>query len=347
MPRDYKGKKGGGSSWSKKSNRRPRRSKFASRATADRVQAQGVGKTVSKAFANGNSRADYRRCWDAFHSSHLSLPRAVGPYTIVRTTTSITTNAAMNVFGTFRVNTNAGTEWCDVCGVSSVNAALPINASSNTNAYAVPIPGAYGAAAGSGLTCVPSALSVQIMNGNALQTTSGIVYAAVCPAQLALGGRAGNWNAFESEIVSYMKPRLLSAGKLALRGVQMNSYPLSMSQVSEFTGATQLDSGSLSWLGEAAASGRDSITPMGWAPIAVVNPTQLSLTYLVTIEWRVRFDISNPAVSSHSHHPVTSDAQWGSMIKSAVSLGNGVMDIVENVATMGQRAGGIARAIGY
>lgn len=167
--------------------------------------------------------------------------------------------------------------------------------------------------------------------------------AAVCPAQLALGGSALSWNGLSEQFISYFKPRLMSAGKLALRGVQMDSYPLSMSDCSQFRDcaifSTANDSASaplIQWLGSVAGTiGTDSLNPMGWAPIVVHNPSGQPLEYLVTIEWRVRFDISNPAVSSHKHHGVTTEHAWDTAVRRAVALGNGAMDIAERVANYG------------
>jgi len=193
------------------------------------------------------------------------------------------------------------------------------------------------------MTAVPSAISVQVMNSNALQTTNGICAGAVSTSQLDLKGRVETWNNFATEFISFMRPRLLSAGKLALRGVQMDSYPLNMAACSEFLHTYDIGDSAFEW------NATSAITPMGWAPLVIVNEgtpngTDLELQFLVTTEWRVRFDIGNPAVASHQNHGVTSDSKWSEMINMAVGRGHGVLDIVEKVANTGAAVLGAANA---
>ena len=111
----------------------------------------------------------------------------------------------------------------------------------------------------------------------------------------------------------------------------MNSYPLNMTACSEFTPIIY----------EADATqefGPDKPQPTGWSPIMVVNSSKAQLEFLVTTEWRVRFDPFNPASASHTYHPVASDQTWGKLMSQAAAFGNGVMDIVEHVANAGQMA---------
>jgi len=68
----------------------------------------------------------------------------------------------------------------------------------------------------------------------------------------------------------------------------------------------------------------------------------LDLDYLITIEWRVRFDISNPAVASHVNHGYTPDSTWSSLVKSASDKAHGMCDIVEKVANAGEAVAKVA-----
>jgi hypothetical protein len=79
----------------------------------------------------------------------------------------------------------------------------------------------------------------------------------------------------------------------------------------------------------------NNLDPEGWAPMAIYNPNNTPLSLLVTVEWRVRFDISNPAVSSHTHHGVSSDIAWEKKIAQATNELPGVLDIVDKVASSG------------
>jgi len=206
-------------------------------------------------------------------------------------------------------------------------AATAIGTTAATAFQTVPVPGST-VGVDSTFTCCPAALSVQLMCPTALQTASGQLAAAVCPVRMALGGTTKTWSDVSSDVVAFFRPRMLTAGKLALRGVQMDSFPLSMAEVSNFLPyRNESDAAASVWSNE--------VVPRGWAPIVIVNPDTANLSILVSIEWRVRFDISNPAVSSHTHHGVTSDYAWDQHIKRASDALPGVVDIVGKVANLG------------
>jgi len=333
----------------RKIGKRPKIRPVAARTRADKVLAQGTGKAVSQAF--GASRAVGLEGWDAFHPAHLPLPRSVGPYTVVRTTALIKSSAAVNVVGTFATSgttTNGRRmQWTTVGMLSSVTESVAVDAANNAYMHTIPFPGVN--KVGSGFTAVPSAVSVQVMNPNPLQSTEGIVAAAVCPTSLDLRGRTETWDSLSSEFISYMRPRLLSAGKLTLRGVQLDSYPLNMAALAEFRQVTSSPDGVTTY----SDGNTDAAFTEGFAPIVIANnggaESPLPLDYLVTVEWRVRFDIGNPAVASHCHHGVTSDIHWDKLIQRAVARGNGALDIVERVANQGAAIAtmaGRARSIG-
>jgi hypothetical protein len=209
----------------------------------------------------------------------------------------------------------------------------PINGTSNAQLFSLPLDGLGDAA-----TLVPSALSVQIMCPTALQSAAGIVYAGVMNTQAAIGGRTESWSSYMEKFVQYQNPRLLAASKLALRGVQINSYPLNMSEVSRFTPLKKQADSTFTY-------STSSNEPAGWAPIVIYNPDGVNLELLITMEYRVRFDLDHPASASHTHHPIASDAIWDRMVRNAVALGNGVTDIADVVANTGM-AIGRAAAVG-
>jgi len=189
---------------------------------------------------------------------------------------------------------------------------------------------------GTAATVVPSAFTVQIMNPNALQTTQGMIYAGVMNTQAAVGDRTEHWDTWATKFVEFQNPRILTAPKLALRGVQINSYPLNMGVISDFKtlhgiGHTE---GTFEWSSE--------LEPHGFAPIVVYNAASTEkpeLEFLVTTEYRVRFDLNNVASASHKQHPIASDKVWADLMARASSLGNGVIDIVESVANAGEMVG--------
>lgn len=315
--------------------------KTATRSMAEIVLAPGVGRVPRNPF--GSARGMSLRCWDAFDSAHAPLPRSIGPYAVVRTTRIFQSNKRVNVFGVTKnpISSDSTNVWSNVICFQSNNTSNPINDTNNTDIKTIPIPGGT-IDEDSTLSCVPAAISVQVMNPNSLQTTSGIVYAAVCPTQLNLCNNTRSWEDFEDEFTSYMKPRLLSAPKLALRGVQMNSYPLNMSTLSQFDKVIKYGDQPITWASGIPETSLLSLD--GLAPMVVVNRNGANLTYCVSVEWRVRFDIGNPAVSSHKHHGITPDSVWDNMVRAATSLGNGVRDIAEVVATAGQAASAVRHA---
>lgn len=333
-----------------------------------RALAQGTGKSTKKAFGSKNPgngvvaipRSLPEGAWDAFCHTHAALPRSVGPYTVIRTTTMITTDSPYVIFGTFASQNVASTAstalngygercWTNVVAAcykeagSVADMALPINSNSVTSFKTGPIPGSAGMGVNhsSALTCCPAAMSVQIMNPEVFSDARGQCAAAVCPTQLDLCGSTMSWNNLKDAAISYMGPRLLSGGKLVFRGIQMNSHPLSMSDCSDFRPIYNSgDIAGAQWENDPAGA---PLHPEGWAPMVFINsynaavePSQRKdMTFLVCQEWRVRFDIQNPAVASHVHHPVSSDIAWDRHIAKASAALPGVIDIVEKVAATG------------
>lgn len=313
-----------------------RRGKIQSRESATAALTQGTGALPRKPFGSTTQRVPSTAVWDAKLPHHLSLPRPVGPYTVVRTTKRFSTSSKAVLLGTFKFPTGAETgnriagEWSNICAVypnTAADAAKPIN---DPTAYTpgVPSPLTFNGAGTSAATCVPSAFTVQIMNPNALQTTHGMLYAGVMHTQADLGGRTESWNDYFDRFVNFQSPRMLAAAKLALRGVQINSYPLNMTPVSEFTTLASREIAT-----HIPMNGNNEV-PCGWAPILVSNPQEVEIEFLVTTEWRVRFDLMNPASAGHVHHPIHHDGMWDSLMKNASNAGNNVKDIADVVLSL-------------
>lgn len=288
---------------------------------------QGVGRIPNGGIQNRKPSPQRLCCYaDALHDSHLPLPRAIGGYSVVRTTDTIQTDSKCCIFGTFKVQDG---NWSNILGVGAVNPTLAMNASNNS--FLFKAPGITTATLGHASTLVPAAVTIQIMNPEALQTTNGIVMAGIMNQVPRLAGDPASvarrsWNEFASEFVAFNKPRLMSAGKLALRGVQASTIPMNMSSLSEFTELTDTSSNTSTF---------SFFDCEGMAPMVVSNPSGISLSYLVTVEWRLRFDISHPAASTHITRPPASDHTWGSLIKQMQTFGHGVKDIADVVADIG------------
>jgi hypothetical protein len=205
--------------------------------------------------------------------------------------------------------------------MSSINENLPVNGSSNTRLYNMPTAGLADA------TLVPAAVSVQIMNPEAIQTSSGIVFIGRAPAQIDWVNSGNTWRDKGEQFISFGRPRLCAAGKLALRGVQVDAVPFNMNALADFRPYESKNDGSYTW----GTSGK--LASEGFGPIVVVNPNRIDLQYLVTIEYRVRFAMSNSATATHSTHHPASDATWSHVLKVMASEAHGVLDIPLSIAS--------------
>ncbi len=326
------------------------------RGPALRGIAQGQGGTATVAFGsvkNLNRRRTQKKkksrgpklsqsleCWNAFSPCHLPLPRAVGEYTVTRGTRQLRTDAKLLFIGTWQysfdntdISTGAGRNWTDVCAIGTTDlTSRPVD--TTWIPHKMPLLEAIGDHA----QTVPAACSVQVMNSNALQTTSGMLYIGKMKVQPAYAGdntyTAGN---MADNYVSYMAPRLCSAGKLALRGVHVDAHPLNMNRLADFT---QIYRG---FIGGATQIWPPGLTPTGFTPIVIYNPAGIEIDLLICQEFRTRFDLFNPASASHKFHQPSTDFDWSSMVKRATELGAGAMDIADIVAKSGllQKFGGM------
>jgi len=343
--RNGNGRNGNGRRSQRRNRQRvPGQGQAATRNRADIVLAPGCGAITTCAFpkprsarnGGGKNGGGYNPAyWDATLPAHLPLPRAVGPYTTIRTTKVFSSHDAVLVFGTFTTPSIMSLhtdEWSTHCCISSVNKALGVGTVGNANFHSMPL-----TALGEAATMVPSAMTVQVINPNPLQTTQGTVFGGTMNMQAVFGGETRSWESVAQTFVNFQSPRFMTAPKLSLRGVRVNSFPMNMSKVSEFmTLRHDIDVPGASW-------GKD-VQPMGWAPIVVYNvggiPAEVdpgpALTYIVTFEWRVRFDLTNPACAGHVHHPIVSDAKWDGLMKIRTAMGNGVEDIPDAIANVGE-----------
>ena len=315
------------------------------RATAP-PQAQGVGKYPSVPYGSNGVTHNAVLGLDATSSMHLPLPRPIAPYTTTRITTTFTTNDEYVILGTFANHFGIEDTW------STAVAMLR-----GSSAGATAMNGDWGLkvldqnVSVAGLTMVPSAFTVQVINPEALQTTSGTIFMARSGQQLKYYRNSvlTTQELFEN-LKTVNPPRLCSAGKLALRGVVANALPFSMSQLSEFRNATfpntsaggviqWNDTGTNPWAG----------SPSGFSPIYVHNPNEVGLSYIVTVECRVRFNPGNIAAAGHRAYPSAPLKVWENVVQGASSTFHGVQDIAEAVASAGAavREGAAAwRAIG-
>lgn len=310
---------------------------------------QGVGRATNRAFGNTRPKRNGRKprngagrlamsVMDAFSPAHMPLPRAIGPYTVVRTTQIFTPVDAVSLWGPTGQGAGTDESWSTVVGFGSVNSTLPINATGNARAFQI-LPLRNNAWVDS--KAVPAAYSIQVMNPGALQTTTGTVYMGRLRTVPRITGDTRTWDEFGNECVNYNQPRLLAAAKLAMRGVQVDAVPMNMSQLADFKPI------------EVPVQTTRSYTftfdinraCQGFGPIFIYNPNFLSLQVLVSVEWRVRFDPSNPAQATHTHHQVATDSQWGSLLRTMEAGAHGVREICETAAAVGSVAAPLLAAV--
>jgi len=285
------------------------------------------------------------RWMDANDPLHLALPRPIGPYAVTRSTKIIDSIAGVVIFGAFMQKSTS--YWSNVCAVASNNGLLPIGSGANTAVFTNP--GIDRATLGNGSQLVPSAVTVQVMNPNALNTTSGVLYGGVMNQVIQLGTDSRTWQEFAEDFVSFNKPRLMSAGKVCLAGVKASGIPMNMEALAHFSPIESFSSDFYTWDLQ-PPSGNPPTADLdcdfaGFAPIVFYNPENIKLQYLVTTEYRLRFDISNPASSTHTHHAPASVSTWSKVVKTLCDLGDGVRDISEVVASTGRAYQGAREAI--
>jgi len=296
----------------------------SSDAAALRGIKQGVGRAVARPFG-GSYSGGYHPCHhDAFHMAHLPLPRPTGPYSVVRTTQQISTSYKLNLFGPL-FNRSAGV-WTAQCGVGVVDSDKKPQDSGNNYGWNFT---QLGAGTWDGAQVTPSAFSIQVMNPEAIQKTTGIIYLGRIRTALKLSDNLGTvYSDLANNIISYNNPRLCAAAKMAFRGVQVDLVPFNMSELANFTKAESSSDGTYTYT---------STSPdfAGFAPMFIWNPSSIPLQLLVCCEWRTRFDPSNPAQATHVQHQHAPESLWARAMHGAEAIGNGVVDIAERVANTG------------
>lgn len=303
-----------------------KRQRRGRRAATTNQLAQYTGDTAFKPFGGTRSSRTSADYLDAFKTPHAPLPRAVGGYAVVRTTQVITSTAPFIVLGPAAVRGDPvpNRQWSNICAISYEleTSALDGAGESYLHVFDAMNDPSWGHS-----RCTPSAFSVQVMNGTALQTTNGIAYIGRVKQRLDLGGSTRTAGEMANHLVSYSNPRLCSAGKLALAGVQVDSIPFDMNSLADFRTLSQTVAGASTW-----SSGYFDFD--GFAPTFVYNPDGIELQFLVCCEWRTRFDPSNPAYATHVYHQPSTEHFWSGLVRNAVALGNGVIDIAQKATPM-------------
>jgi hypothetical protein len=286
---------------------------------------QSVALSVNNAFGDTAKPQTIVKGLDAFDSCHVPLPRAVGDYTVIRTTEVLSGTNTLSLFGpvmSSNTNTVGGPQWSNIFCIRSTSGGAAINSTNGANRRVF---SAMQSSAWDDVRLTPAAFTLKLMNPEALQTTTGVVYVGRARQMLNMGGSTRTWDELSNELVSYSSPELCAAGRLALRGVKVDAVPYDMNSLADFRTESKSSNTNFSWTD-------DSLNFDGFAPIFVYNPNGIDLQFLVCCEWRVRFDPANPAYASHSYHRPSTMGYWDRVQRLGSALGNGVMDLVEKSA---------------
>lgn len=311
---------------------------------------QGAGGTVGRSFGsrpmkrqrkgrkngNGCSRRGNVDVWDAFHPAHLPLPRAVAPYTVIRTTAvwnpATEERRRFNLFGPImRAGSGQdGGRWSSAfCMGSNKEMTDLMSATDGWHRYCFsPMHTASWQAA----SVTPAAFSIQVLNPSALQGTNGMLYIGRCKNKVNVseGPISDDFRTLADSLISFSNPRMCSAAKLALRGVQVDAVPNNMSELAKFTTLEQSSDEDVTMASSNTYHGE------GFNPIFIDNPSAVEIQVLVCCEWRVRFDPSNPAYAANVAHKPSTDTDWWHTMEKALVRGHGVVDLLDRVAAYGQ-----------
>lgn len=311
------------------------------------IARRGTKRKYGDAFESGGGSDP--GCLDAFCTSHLPLPRAVAPYLVVRVTSLVITRQPLVLLGPMMTaqgvahGGNRSKDWCNQVGVGFGSAA----ALASGSVFRICLP--QQSAGFNQASLVPAAFTVQVMNPNPLQTTEGIIamgrlkLATTFSGPFAPGVPDPTVQDVAANCISYYSPRLMSAAKVAMRGVQTSCIPVDMNDISEFTPYDQRlthDEAYVNTSGSPSSPTHDTVVPefAGFAPIFISNPSGVPLNLLVSVEYRTRFDPSNPATAGAIMHKAAPTATWDKAITGMVARGNGVVDIAEKVVEYGSQA---------
>lgn len=305
-----------------------------SRGSTAPVVAAGTG-AFTRAVFGVTAQGSPHQGFNALSPVHLALPRPVAPYTVLRFSRTISTHHRFVLFGPM-VSLDEGTWLNTICitrGAGDAANAVgsgtyPWNNHGLTSTATLDV---YG------LTAVPSAFTVQAICTDPLQTASGLVQASVCTQGLDYADSTTTTGDLFTALAQVNQPRVMSAAKLSLRGVKADLYPLNMSLLSEFKSVVAKNA-TADWVSTAGAGNLDAKFA-GFTPLFVENVSEANMSYIVTVEYRLRFSPLNVAAASHTYHKPSPIGVWDKAVKSAVSLGHGIRDIAEAVAETGQAIG--------
>jgi hypothetical protein len=215
----------------------------------------------------------------------------------------------------------AGPSWSRAVAIASDNAASQITTASNTYVKAEVDSTA------TGLKCVPAAVTVRIINSEALQTTTGVVYIGQMHTKEDLRGSTNSWTTTGQQLVSFCKHKGFSAAQLATKSVDVSAVPTDMSELADFEEKRTWSDGLQTYDTQA------DIVFAGFSPIFIYNPNGINLTLEIMVEWRVRHSSLSIFHSRMQLHQPAPERSWFQAIEEVTERG---IHFTENVEKLGE-----------
>lgn len=297
-----------------------------------RDQMQAVGTFPDKFIGGAVAKNPTPACFNALSRVTWGLPRAVGPYTIITMTRRINTPNRIMIFAPWSNKTvaNSALQPTNIIavGCSAANSSNPWNGSNQWEQLGLPAGNFFDQ-----IEAVPCAFTVQVMNPNPLTTADGIITIGRLHTkqEFASIGATHTKEDVLNGMQQFCAPRLVSGGKLCLRGVFGSLVPYDMAELSNFRGVEVRADGNFTW----DYSGTGTPLPyesLGMAPLFVYQSVSpVSLDYLVTVKYRVRFPVTNIAMATHVMHPISDDHKLHRAMSTFQELGHGIQELADTV----------------
>jgi hypothetical protein len=278
---------------------------------------------------------------DARQPGNPPLPRAVGPYTTVPVTKHFYSSAKELLVGPLYISEASEPEdWGNAIALASVDSAVAVGGANNTSVFTSD---AIGTTGWNDAMIVPASVTVVVSNSAALLNTAGDVFVGRTTQQINWGAGTLPWADKMAGVTAYSAMHPVSAADLNQHPKQVDLLPLDMNAYSAFrpirnyfTGGTNTTWGA-------------NMRFAAFSPAFIHNPTQVTLTVSVTIQYRVRFDPSNPAYGGGTLHLAAPPGYWDRLLAYAQQAGTMAHDVVtsETGRSVAQQAVRLGARLAY
>jgi len=254
--------------------------------------------------------------FDAFSKAHLTLPRPVANYTVMRTIKRLpVANQQLYVLSPFTYQDtvdHAGDhgDWCNIIGLSANVLTKTVNQADAWNRIGAPTVNSDWLEK----SITPSAYSVRVYNPKSVQTTEGTVTMGRVSSELNWSGSSDTIDEKLGNLRNAQNLVMMSAAELALKPQQIDAMPLDLNQLSDFTSFynTLAHGEPFTWTGASRAR------PAGFTPIFIYNPSSIDLVIEICMEMRVRVEPENPFSSTMVHYPPTKSETWDRIMRTGL-----------------------------